>query len=105
MKDEQRRGCDQERSDEGPRSDELQRHTGREARRREHDAREGGQGQQRDGALIGGLASGTAGGALAGAAIGGVGGAIVADVTRPKTTKRCWWNAQGNKVCKYYPNN
>lgn len=57
------------------------------------------------GALIGGLAAGSAGGALAGAAIGGVGGAIIADVTRPKTTKKCWWNAQGNKVCKYYPNN
>lgn len=57
------------------------------------------------GALIGGLAAGTGGGALAGAAIGAVGGAVIADVTRPKTVKKCWWNAQGNKVCRYYPNN
>ena len=56
------------------------------------------------GALIGGLASGTPEGALAGAAIGAVGGAVIADVTRPKTKRRCWWNANGNKVCRYYRN-
>ena len=52
------------------------------------------------GAVIGAATTGTGGGALAGAAIGAAGGAIIADATRPRG--RCWYNAYGNRVCRYY---
>ncbi len=52
------------------------------------------------GAIIGGVATGTGGGALAGAAIGGVGGAVIADATRPRYHRRCYYNSAGYRVCR-----
>ena len=53
------------------------------------------------GAIIGGVASGTVGGALIGGAVGAAGGALIADATRPRHRRHCFYSERrGRTVCR-----
>ena len=53
------------------------------------------------GALIGGLATRSVGGAVVGGVIGAAGGAIIADATRPRHHRHCYYSERrGRTVCR-----
>ncbi len=53
------------------------------------------------GAVIGGVASGSVGGAVVGGVIGAAGGALIADATRPRHHRRCYFSERrGRTVCR-----
>lgn len=54
------------------------------------------------GAVVGGLATDTAGGAIIGGAAGAAAGAVIADSTRPRGERECYYDARINRnVCRY----
>ena len=53
------------------------------------------------GAIIGGVAAGSVGGAVVGGLIGAAGGAVIADVTRPRHRRHCYYSERrGQTVCR-----
>ena len=53
------------------------------------------------GAVIGGVASGSVGGAVVGGAIGAAGGALLADVTRPRHRRHCYFSESRERtICR-----
>jgi len=53
------------------------------------------------GAIIGGVASRSAGGAVVGGVIGAAGGALLADATRPRHHRHCYYSDRlGRSVCR-----
>lgn len=54
------------------------------------------------GAVIGGVASGTTGGAVVGGVAGAAAGAVIADATRPRHGRYCYWSSRlDRRVCRY----
>ena len=53
------------------------------------------------GAIIGSVATRSAGGAVVGGVIGAAGGALIADATRPRHHRRCYYSDRlGRTVCR-----
>lgn len=53
------------------------------------------------GAIIGGVATGTAGGAVVGGVLGAATGAVIADATRPRHRRHCYYSERrGRTVCR-----
>ena len=53
------------------------------------------------GAIIGGVATRSVGGALVGGVIGAAGGALIADATRPRHRRHCYYSERrGRTVCR-----
>ena len=53
------------------------------------------------GTIIGGVASGTVGGAIVGGVVGAAGGALIADATRHRHYRHCYYsNRRGRTICR-----
>ena len=54
------------------------------------------------GAIVGGVASNSPGGAIIGGVAGAAAGAVIADSTRPRGDRVCFYDARiGRDVCRY----